>query len=290
MRQNGKEEVFGVCGEYDVFDLEPDPAVYEGEVEGSAPDSWDGPNGVFLARKGDDGRALVIAGMRRVMARRELSATLPNMRTVEVNVFDGISDDDARTLHDASNIYARGAEAGQARRDLLAFRDELAAMHRRYDFGPMVAASLNARVGLVVGKSARTVEEARTYTKRFTPYLLDCYDSGFMSSYAAREISAWGKDGKGAARIEALDAHMRAEAPSSRYSFAAAFKRFSGGARAAGAIEDAIGLAQEAAEYYESAGEAADAALAMRLKEAADRLLGTALEFDCPYLRSVMGE
>ena len=289
MRQNGKEEVFGVYGEYDVFGLEPDPAVYEGEVEGSAPDSWDGPNGVFLARRGGGGRVLVIAGMRRVMARRELSETLPNLRTVGVNVFEGISDDDARALHDASNIYARAAEPGQARRDLLAFRGELVAMHRRYDFGPLLAASMNARVGLVVGRSARTVEEARTYTRRFTPYLLDCYDRGIMSSYAAREISSWGKDGKGAARIEALDAHMRAEGPSDRESFAAAFKRFSGGARAAGAIEDAIELAQEAAEYYESAGEKADAALAMRLRGAADRLLGAAGEGGCPYLRSLMG-
>lgn len=109
----------------------PDPVVYGNDPLAAAyPLSWDGPNGVFLARA-VDGEILLIAGACRALARAQAAVSDPSLENIDVHVFESLDDADARAFHDASNIYTAATPAADRRKLLMGFREHVKEMGRR---------------------------------------------------------------------------------------------------------------------------------------------------------------
>lgn len=247
----------------------PDPAVYGNDpLIAAYPLTWDGPNGVFLARE-VDGEILLIAGACRALARAEAAVSDPSLENIDVHVFESLDDADARAFHDASNIYTAATPAADRRKLLMGFREHVKEMGRRscWRYGKMTDLC-----SIVTGKSTRFVSEMATLTDRLTPRLLQCFDSGSMGTAVARKVASLRSRSGGDSLIGEFDAYARRLNPACPADYADVYRRFEREKGGPYLLAQAAAALSKAADAFERNGSAPDADELAKVRAAFDRL------------------
>ena len=247
----------------------PDPVIYGAEPLSAAyPLSWDGPDGVFLARA-VGGETLLIAGARRALARAQAAVSDPSLESTDVPVFESLDDADARAFHDASNIYTAATPAADRRNLLMGFREHVKQMGRKscWRYGKMTDLC-----SIVTGKSTRFVSEMVTLTDRLTPHLLQCFDSGLMGTAVARKVASLGSRPGGDFLIGEFDAYARRLDPACSADYVDAYRRFEREKGGPYLLAKAAAALNKAADAFERDGSVPDADELAKVRAAFERL------------------